>query len=323
LVSLMVVETWVITLIMLAAGAGSASSTSIGDASIIRMVRLVKLIRLSRMARLLRAIPELVVLLKAVGAAARSILVFFLLWLFVIYVFAVIFRQITDDEDIGHAYFGTVPNAMNTLLLDGILPENAMIVNELAGANPIFFPIIMVFILLTSVTLMYMLIGVLVDVITMVAATEKEGIVVSTVSHRLRLALTAMGHDTEEPLSKMEFQELLVDSDVACILQEVGVNVVVLVDMSDVIYESIDKDGRGMTFENLVEVVLNMRGTNPATVKDVKDQLRTIKHLLHDATSGVVLKMNREFKYLHNQLHVLKKAVDAEESSQASDNRAD
>merc|ERR1719433_246856 len=146
-------------------------------------------------------------------------------------------------------------------------------------------------------------IGVLVEVISMVASTEKEGMAVSMVASRMRSALRAMGRDDATPLSKMDFQELLVQPDVTALCQEIGVNLLVLVDMSDVIYESIDKDGKGMSFGDLVEVVLNMRGTNVATVKDVKEQLRAIKGLVHDAQSATLVKVAGGFEIVGRQVH--------------------
>mmetsp|Transcript_113770 Transcript_113770/g.332285 ORF Transcript_113770/g.332285 Transcript_113770/m.332285 type:complete len:857 (-) Transcript_113770:89-2659(-) len=313
LVSAMIVETWVITVVCLAAG--TACSSGFGDVSIVRMFRLVKMVRLSRMAKLLRAIPELLVLMKAVGAAIRSMAIFFLLWLIVIYVFAVAFRQLSEGQPLGNNGFQTVPNAMNTLLLRGVLPESANFLTLVTEEHPLYWPLTMAFICLAGICLMYMLIGVLTEVIRMVAAAEKEGMVVSMVAGRLRTALQNLGRDEKTPLSKMDFQELLVQPEVANLCQDVGVNVVVLVDMSDVIFEALEKEGKGMTFENLVEVVLGMRGTNPATVKDMKEMLRAVKGLVQDAHAGVLQKMNRGFDNLASQMKDLRKMVDADDDS--------
>jgi len=298
LVSLMIVETWIVTVVMLSLGA--TSSSNIGDASILRMFRMVKMVRLSRMARLLKAVPELAVLCKAVWAAARSIVVFFPLWLIVIYFFAVVFRQITDDEEIGDQYFGTVPLAMSTLLLDGILPDNAKIIHDVGSANPVLWPILMCFILLASVTLMYMLIGVLVDVIRNVAASEKEGMIVAIVANQMRRVMQTLHLDAEAPISKREFQELMVDPDMARVLHEVGIDVIVLIDMADMLFEDIDGDC--MTFEHLVETVLNMRGSNPATVRDIKGSLRVTKSVVAESLNGLNKKISDEFKYIKKQL---------------------
>jgi len=70
--------------------------------------------------------------------------------------------------------------------------------------------------------------------------------------------------------------------EVAVIIQDVGVDVVGLIDMADLIYEEKDKLGMGLTFEDFVHIVLNMRGTNPATVKDVKQQIRVMKNAMKE-----------------------------------------
>jgi len=86
LVFMMVMETWIITLVFALVGTGV---TGLRNASILRILRLARMVRISRLARLMRAIPELVILLKGIGAASRSVFVFFLLWVIIIYVFAV------------------------------------------------------------------------------------------------------------------------------------------------------------------------------------------------------------------------------------------
>lgn len=312
LVATAIVETWIVTVVVLAAG-GAGTVGLGGDMSIMRMFRMIKMVRLSRMARLLRAIPELLVLLKAVGAAVRSMMVFFLMWLVVIYVFAVVFRQLTEGQDVGKMYFDGVPAAMNTLVIEGILPENTKIMTSLTEESVAYWPLMVSFILLTSITLMYMLIGVLTEVIHFVARNEKEGMVVTAVASRMRQAMRNLGRHEDVPLSKMEFQELLVHPEVVQLCADVGVNVIVLVDMSDVIFESCDKEGEGINFEALVEVVLNMRGTNPATVKDVKEQLRVIKGLVNESSAGMLQKFSREFRDINQQLTDLRKLVGDED----------
>merc|ERR1719158_718181 len=75
---------------------------------------------------------------------------------------------------------------MNYLLLEGMLPLYSPIVNTCTDVHPAYWPAIMVFILLASVTVMNMLIGVLVEVVRTVAATEKEGMTVIHVTHQLK-----------------------------------------------------------------------------------------------------------------------------------------
>merc|ERR1712190_345836 len=170
---------------------------------------------------------------------------------------------------------------------DGILPDTAGLVNDMAGADPILWPFIMGFILLASLTLMYMLIGVLVEVIGVIAVTEKEVMTVSAVASDLRDALEHLGTDTEKPFGKTEFQKLLTMPPVIGILQSIGVDVIVLLDMSDLVYDDIDKTGLGISFPDFVDIILNMRGTNQATVKDIRQQLRFVKALIRDTLQGL------------------------------------
>merc|ERR1719272_2363252 len=134
------------------------------------------------------------------------------LWCIIIYVFAVLFVQ-TASVELQDKGYGNVPSAMNQLLLNGILADNAALVTTLSESNPIFWPIIMTFVLVASVTLSYMLIGVLVQIVQVIAVTEKEKIIVGTVAAHLRYHWQDHGHDMEHALSMDDFQSLLVDPD--------------------------------------------------------------------------------------------------------------
>merc|ERR1712195_339616 len=98
---------------------------------------------------------------------------------------------------------------MNTLLLDGILPQHAKTVNDLSGADAYFFPLIMCFIVLSAITVMYMLIGVLVDVISSIAAAEKEGMTISELASELRKLMSSMDRDADAPITHFEFRNFL------------------------------------------------------------------------------------------------------------------
>merc|ERR1719498_967415 len=131
------------------------------------------------MVRLVRVFPELVVLLKGIKQAVRSVAVFFVLWMILIYIYAVIFKQLTSNEDIGARYFASIPDAMNTLLLRGILPKFAEIMDDVGRETPWLWPLLMSFILLASLTMMNMMIGILVEVVYVLSAVEKESMTVS------------------------------------------------------------------------------------------------------------------------------------------------
>eukprot|EP00929_Paragymnodinium_shiwhaense_P006912 TRINITY_DN110867_c0_g1_i1.p1 TRINITY_DN110867_c0_g1~~TRINITY_DN110867_c0_g1_i1.p1 ORF type:complete len:907 (-),score=245.82 TRINITY_DN110867_c0_g1_i1:104-2824(-) len=289
LVSLMIMETWVFSIIVVAMG--KAGGADMGNALLLRLVRIVRLLRISRMARLMRAIPELVILLKGIGAAARSLSVFCLLWLFIIYVFGILFRQTTEATSLGEAYFQSVPESMSTLLNYGILPEYGRFVQDVSSEIPMLWPIVMMFILVGGVTLMYMLIGVLVETMAAIALSEKESGIVRNLSMQLRDAIALAGRDPEAAMSRMEFQNIIVTHDIASILEAMGVNLAALVDSLDVMFSD---EASSINFEEFVEALLNARGHNPCTVRDVTHLHRVIESVIQESSQFVVERLRSE-----------------------------
>eukprot|EP00439_Symbiodinium_sp_Y106_P041358 s3049_g5.t1 len=304
LVFTMVIETWIMPIIVLGFNIDLANAL---DLSTLRMFRMVKLLRLSRMAKLLRAVPELTIIMKGIRLATRSVVVFFALWMMIIYVFALVLRQLTEGQSVGSQYFANVPQSVNNLLLYGILPEQREIVTTLGNAGAWMWPLILCFFLLCSITIMYMLVGVLVDVIRVISTTEKEGLTVAYLASELRDKMDALNYNPEEPLTQFEFQKLLLEPEIAVILSGEGVDVIALVDSLDMIYEDLSKNGKdGLDFAAALELLLNMRGGNAATVKDVKEQLRLTKSLVKSTQWTLMEKMTTEFANVLAQLRELR-----------------
>jgi hypothetical protein len=251
-------------------------------------------------------VPEIVVFLKGIGAAARSVGSLFGLWSIIIYVFALFFVQALSDDTKGNK-FQTVPEAMNTLLLDGILPQNSGLVSRVASDNFLFWPVMVGFVLLATITLSYMLIGVLVQIIQVISVAEKERAVVGVVASFLRHEWMDRFDDADTLLEKADFQSLLIEPQIAQFLQDVGVDVLVLVDLSDMIFDEIAKEKNGISFEDFVDAVLNMRGANPVTVQDVKSQLRIVKRLVKESAVNLENQLQIQFtKCMHQTQRVLK-----------------
>merc|ERR1719414_1305886 len=112
---MMVLETWVMTTIMLFSG--NSDSGNLGNASILRMARLMRLSRMARMARLFRAMPEILILVKGMVSATRSVFFTLCLLAILLYVFAIAFVQVLRGTPAGDKYFRKVGVAMHTLLL--------------------------------------------------------------------------------------------------------------------------------------------------------------------------------------------------------------
>mmetsp|Transcript_10498 Transcript_10498/g.23886 ORF Transcript_10498/g.23886 Transcript_10498/m.23886 type:complete len:671 (+) Transcript_10498:164-2176(+) len=273
---LMVVETWVMSLIILLLAGGSDGAAGIGQLSVFRIARLGKMFRMARMARILRSMPELVILVKGIGVAARSVFFTLLLLMIIIYVFAVGIRQVTDGTEIGRTYFSSVPTSMNSLLLRGILPDNAEMVYNMQEQDWWLWPLIMFFILLASLTVMNMLVGVLVEVVGAVASTERESMLVGSVRAKMLAVMDRLDGDGDQRVSQKEVEGLLVNPDACKLIKELGVDAVGLVDVSNFMFADKPPDAT-LAFEDFMDMVMNLRGSNAATVKDCIGIGRSLK----------------------------------------------
>jgi len=209
------------------------------------------------------------IIIKGMFIAART--VFFMIFLLIctVYVFAIAFRQITEGTAIGGLYFATVPKSMTALLLRGNLPDVQEFVEDVSAANFFFGILLLAFIFIGSITLLNMLLGVLVEVVTVVAQVEKEQLTILYVKDTLERAfITAnMGTSEQTKITRDDFAELLTHPAAYKALASVGVDVVGLLDFSDFIFQG----DTALTFSDFVEIVLQLRGSNSATVKDLVD----------------------------------------------------
>jgi len=276
----------------------------------LRLIRMVKILRLSRMAKLLRAFPELKIIVKGIRFAFRSVGVFFLLWMMIIFVTSILLTQLNSSFKTTDAFgelFARVDISMETLLLVGVLPQQAGLLRTAMKASPVFWIIILAFVLLASMTIMYMLVGVLVEVMSAIASSEKEGMTVSFVATQLRETMEALNKSPDQSLSQAEFEKFLLEPEVVRVISGVGVDIGTLLDMMDIVFEDLDKKGiNGLSFESMVELLLNLRGANTATVKDVKELLRVLKAIFNDNLASMHRKIQDEFFNIRSDLGALR-----------------
>lgn len=265
LVALNVSETWLMTTII--ALTSSSLSGGIGNASVLRMARLLRLLRMARMARVLRAMPELMILIKGIAVATRSVFFTLLLLSVIIYVFSVTLVQVTKGAD--ESLFSNVPETMLTLLLRCILPDHAGFVAEVLAESWLLAIMLLVFVLMGDLTVMNMLVGVLVEVVMAVSQVEREQLEVGFVKKTLQDLIVAENLDEngDNCVSKREFECLLEKPEAARALSTIGVDVVGLVDFTEFIFQ----EDRNLSFPEFMEILLQLRGTNTATVKDIVD----------------------------------------------------
>lgn len=296
---LMIFETWFVPLVIVWFSEDGSADTFF-DASLLKIFRLVRLVRMARVLRLLNAMPELMVLIKGMKVAFRAVTCTVALMLMIIYVFSVLFRQITSDTHTGRTHFYSVPVTMRYLLLQGCMPDVFESIAEIWDDNDLFALIFVFFVLIVSITVMNMLVGVLVGVINTITAVEKEQLMIHFVKENLLelMETVCLDQDNDGKITRAEFDRLIQVPAAIRSFDQMGVDVVGLVDLADFIFKD---DAVELSFEDFIELVLQLRGSNQATVKDIVDlrkcvtlemvQLRSdLSQWNHALTTGTKLK---------------------------------
>jgi len=293
LVTMMVLETWVLGLVMLALGGGSGSG--LGNSGLLKLMRLMRLSRMARIARLLRSMPELLILIKGMVAATRSVFVTLILLMGILYVFGIMFRMLAEGTVAGENFFPGVLSSMHSLVVLGILHNDVADVFAAIEEDSAYqlVPFYYFFVLLAALTVMNMLIGVLCEVITAVAECEHEEIQIMNVRDCLedvveRQKKSQDGQSikallqSEEGLGKLrifkeDFLRIMTDEKCTDLLVQVKVDPFGLVELVDTLFTTEDGDEKVLFFPDLVELVMDQRSCNIATVKDVTDLRKFVK----------------------------------------------
>lgn len=265
LLVLMILETWAMNLFIALTGEGLDGG--MGDASILRLVRLVRILRMARMAKLVQCMPELMILVKGMAVATRTVLYTLFLLMIIVYVFSIAFMQLTKGTEMQELYFESVLGSMSLLLMEGILPDQAAFMKRMADEHILLAVALLLFILLGSLTVMNMLVGVLVEVVKNVSDIEREQMDVAFLKNHLLKYVTALDTDNDCHISKSEFVGMLENPEPLKALQNIGVDVVGLVDFTDYIFE----ENQTISLRKFMDMVLQLRGTNTTTVKDIVD----------------------------------------------------
>lgn len=266
LVILMVMETCVLPFVMPLLSSGSKPPPT-------GPLRLLRLLRLSRLVRLMRSLPELVIIIKGMVVAFRAVGSSLLMVTMLLYVFGIVMHMMLsedDDENVAE-YFQTLPCCMWTLLMDGtFLLDTHTVLGFLVHTGEfnhiLCVAIFLVFILLTALTVMNMLIGVLCEVVSAVAANEKEEAAIRVMKQTILIELKKFD-DGDGLIDEDELNELMADPYSVTVLESLGIDVPFLQELQVMTF---DKPGMTCPIEHLIEQMLTCR----------RDLIFTVKHMV-------------------------------------------
>lgn len=265
LVTLMIVEIWLIPMIGLTSGDSSDSGGGIGDASFLRMLRLVRITRVIRVASYM---PEVMIIIKGLTVASRSVFFTFVLLLLITYIFSIAFRQLAQDNlFLESELFPSVPATVLTLIVQCVMPDQEAFFQKVSQNGGWFMGmLVVVFILVSSLIVINMLIGVLVEAVQTVSDVEHEAIQIAFAKRLLREILCDEATQAEGSiLTQEEFFSMLERPEAIKGLVQLGVDHVAAKEYGKLLME----DGQPLTFGEFLESMLLLRGSNQTTVKDL------------------------------------------------------
>jgi len=237
------------------------------------VLRLFRLARLSRLVRMLRSLPELMIMIRGMVSAAASVGYTLALLLIITYVFSIAMRNLvpadSDEESIEALYFSSVPESMHNLIVFAVFCDNlADFILAIKEQSAACFCLTWLYIALASLTVMNMLIGVLCEVISAVAEAEKESLVIDQVNEQFGMIVNELDKDNDGTLSWEEFQSILGYREAIAALERVNVDPYSMIDMAEDLFFD-DGEPVSLSFQQFMEMVLDLRGGQKSTVKDV------------------------------------------------------
>eukprot|EP00928_Gymnodinium_smaydae_P037278 TRINITY_DN25907_c0_g1_i1.p1 TRINITY_DN25907_c0_g1~~TRINITY_DN25907_c0_g1_i1.p1 ORF type:complete len:618 (-),score=99.35 TRINITY_DN25907_c0_g1_i1:62-1780(-) len=263
LVLSMFLETWLIPLILLMSSRGSS-----GVLLPTEPLRLLRLLRLSRMARLMRAFPELVTMVKGMQKATRAVASSLIMVTLLIYVFGIAVHMFMAEEVLSENYFSSVPRTMWSLLIYGTLVDSVgPFLTEILDLDKpnsyVALTALLLFVLLSAMTVLNMLIGVLCEVVTEVAQDERDEAAIILVKDEILGMLKSFDADNSGTITQSEMLNVMADPQAAAVLETLDVDVRYLLELQEMIYE---EPNAMVPIEDVMELILRTRGSLTMTV---------------------------------------------------------
>jgi len=204
------------------------------------------------------------VIIRGLLVVMRTVLFICLLLTVIVYVFAILFVQLTKDTDLNaDGSYDDVPAAMLTLVLGGLIPDMAPMTYAIAKENALFAALFLLFILLGFITIMNMLIGVLVQVVGVVATVEAE---TNQLTQVKRLLLdSGLGFSEDEVLTAEDLSMVFADVTIISGFQQLGIDTADLFEHSKIVF----RDREDIRLRDFWHLAVQHRGNTPVTVKDL------------------------------------------------------
>jgi hypothetical protein len=242
------------------------------------LIKMLRLLRLARMVRLMRSLPELMAMIKGVKVASRAVGSALMMLVLLVYVFAIILLVVLSfTENFVNATptlssrFSNLTTTMMTLLIDGTFMDSIGALSRSLADIPngvvrcFSLLILWVFVLLSALTVMNMLIGVLCEVVSAVAERESEDAAIKLVKDTVLVMLKRLDEDNSGYISMDELSHVFENEEALDVLRSLDVDVTHLVDQLGMFFDVAEN----LSIPLIMNLILMLRGTRPVTMRDM------------------------------------------------------
>jgi len=214
--------------------------------------------------------PELMVLIKGMVTAMKSVFYVLCLTLMIAYILAIAICQLSDGYDFQVTYFSTVPLGMYWLFISVAFFDNmGQFCEAVRRESTVCFMLVGAFVFLVSLTTLNMLIGVLCEVVSSVAQAEGEERRMGTIVDTIQFVMQEIDTDVNGKISYAEFCQILESQEALKSLQSLGIDPVGIIDLAEVMF-FVDGVAVELDFNAFIEMLFDLRECKAATVKDMK-----------------------------------------------------
>jgi len=202
------------------------------------------------------------------------------LLVFVIFFFAIVFVKLQVQTDDG--CFEGLLMAMHCLTTQGVFADQATMINDMLSLNMTSYVAFLLYLLLETLTVLNLFIGVCCDVINRVGEAEGKHRRLEEAQQGTLKMVQEFDDDGNNSISMQEFRELCVSERCQQQLRELEIDVEDLWELADFIF--FEKDEIGI--EEFQKHIMQLRGSNIATVKDIVDMRKFFLEEIHKAING-------------------------------------
>mmetsp|Transcript_59180 Transcript_59180/g.138625 ORF Transcript_59180/g.138625 Transcript_59180/m.138625 type:complete len:651 (+) Transcript_59180:112-2064(+) len=270
LVVLMVAEIWLLAFIQLV----TLSGLNTFNPAFLRLTRVFKFFRMVRLVRLLRYTPEIVILVKGLGVASRS--VFFTLCLLglLIYVYGIAFKHLCKETTVGTEYFNTLSQSMFTLFFTGCFFDGIpALAHMMFQESFVFGTMFMSFLLLAPLTVLNMLVGVLVQVLQVLSQVENDALTSSFLRDHTLQIVSKIDLNSDGNVDIDEFSKLVKQPGMVRALHEADIDVAALISEAELVFNGQER----LSVDDFVAAIQAFRRTNSVTIKDLLQFRRMLR----------------------------------------------